>query len=132
MTELLRNIRARTNAAFRELETKTDAVLSEGMMQMAAAARRRSVDPEVSASIHTVGPVTDKRGRRTVMVIAGDSTTVIVADNGKKYQKARLQEFGTRFEPALPFMRPAYRDVAPKIKSKLARTRRAFLKSLNK
>lgn len=130
MTDLFRNLRQRANARLAELETKTDAILADGAQSMAATARRRSVDPEVRASIITVGPVTDKRGRRTVIVVAGDESTIETTADGKRYQKARLQEFGTRHRPALPFMRPAYRDNISKVRARLGIARREFVKKL--
>lgn len=132
MTDMFANIRARAKAEYAELEKRADKILAKGMMDMAANARRRSVDKEIAASIHTVGPITDKRGRRTVLVIAGDESTIDTGDDGKRYQRARQQEFGTRFLPARPYMRPAYRDVAPKVRSSLAAMNRRFLKRLFK
>jgi HK97 gp10 family phage protein len=66
-------------------------------------------------------------------ILAGDDTTIVGGSRGAKkgggrrWQNARLQEFGTQSMPAKPFFYPAWRASKQKVKAQIARElRKAF------
>jgi HK97 gp10 family phage protein len=96
-----------------ELPKKTRAALEDAMLESAdriVAGARLRVPVEsgkVRDSIKRSEVREGKRGGLYVAITAGDSST-LTDEKGKRYQVARLLEFGTMAMPAQPYMLPAY------------------------
>lgn len=96
-----------------ELPKKIRAELETAMIESAdrivsGARLRVPVDRgEVRDSIRHGGVREGRRGGLFVAVTAGDKST-LTDEKGKRYQVARLLEFGTVNMPAQPYMLPAY------------------------
>jgi HK97 gp10 family phage protein len=67
-------------------------------------------------------------GLRT-RVTAGDSTTIVSNRRGKRWQLARLVEFGTVHRKATPFFFPVYRAYKKKMRSALSTATRKAIKA---
>lgn len=74
----------------------------------------------------TFGPPS-KGSAVTVIISAGNASTMVYNKRGVPFQKARLQEFGTVDMPANPFFFPAYRLGRKRATS---RTKRAIRKAV--
>lgn len=84
----------------------------------------RSIRVEDEAAISTT------RGERAfigVMIRAGDESTVVTNATGGRFQNAKLQETGTKNQPAHPFFNPAWRVSRRRVRSAITRAvRRAW------
>lgn len=63
-----------------------------------------------------------------IAVTAGDETTMVLGRNGRRWQNARLQEFGTRKMSPNPFFFVTYRQLKRRVKSRITRQIKAGIK----
>jgi HK97 gp10 family phage protein len=109
------------------MRVAVEAAMLESANQIVAAARLRAPieTGKVRDSIRHHGVKEGKRGGLYVAITAGDQSTEV--DKGrqyKRYQVARLLEFGTVDMPAQPFLLPAYRAHRRRAVSRIRRAMR--------
>ena len=83
--------------------------------------------PKGSIAIGTVAASEGSALRITIY--AGNESTVVTNKTGGRFQKAKLQEFGTKNMPANPFFFPAYRSKRRKIRGALSRAVKRGIKN---
>jgi HK97 gp10 family phage protein len=93
----------------RKVRAALEAAMLESADRIVAGARLRVPveSGKVRDSITQHGVREGKRGGLYVAITAGDDST-LTDEKGKRYQVARLLEFGTVNMPAQPFLLPAY------------------------
>lgn len=98
VTELPKNVRAAVEAAMIE---SADRIVAGARLRVPVESGR------VRDSIRRTDVREGRRGGLFVAITAGDATTQ-TDEKGRRYQVARLLEFGTVNMPAQPFLLPAY------------------------